>query len=71
MTIRPELAFNYDRDMRPVSAQCSLCGEKMPPLPPDVRLPGDVIVWLSRRFLDHKKLKHTGGGKSGADISMS
>jgi hypothetical protein len=30
MPLEPELQMNYDENSIPVSAKCSLCGEKMP-----------------------------------------
>jgi len=53
-----ELIIRYDPDMRPVSAQCSSCGQQMPNLPTDLRETTDRIIWFSDRFIEHKQSKH-------------
>jgi len=59
MSLRPDLAFTYDRQGQPVAAKCSLCGTTMPSPPADLTLPADVIVWLSHRYIEHKAEMHT------------
>ena len=56
--MKPELAFTYDADMRPVAARCTACGEPMQSPPPDTRDAVDAIIWLSRHFIQHKLSKH-------------
>ena len=52
-----ELSFIYDADMRPVSARCSRCRQLMPPPPSALRDAGDMVMWLSQQFIEHKRLK--------------
>ena len=63
MPMKTELAFLYDGSMRPTSAKCRLCGEVMPK--PDIELSSsaDIVLWLSERFLEHKKLEHAEDGE--------
>lgn len=58
MSLRPDLEFTYDKQGQPVAAKCSLCGATMPMPPADLELPADVIVWLSRRYIEHKAEIH-------------
>jgi len=53
-----ELVIRYDANLRPISAQCSLCGQQMPHLPSDLHDTPDCIIWFSDRFIEHKKSKH-------------
>lgn len=56
---RTELKVNYDAEMKPVSGSCTACGEKMPKSPVDLKNSGDIIVWLSGKYIEHKKQKHS------------
>jgi len=56
--MRTELQFAYDENMRPVSATCTGCGEKMPMPPRTITDSADIVMWLSQRYLEHRKLKH-------------
>ena len=53
-----ELVIRYDANLRPISAQCSSCGQQMPSLPSDLPDTPDRIVWFSDHFIEHKKQKH-------------
>jgi hypothetical protein len=55
---RTELNVEYDSEMRPISATCTRCREKMPTPPADLIDPADIIVWLSEKYVEHRKLKH-------------
>jgi len=59
MMYRTELKVNYDAEMKPVSGSCTVCGEKMPKSPADLQTPAEIIVWLSGKYLEHKKQKHS------------
>lgn len=54
----PELTIRYDHDLRPVSAECSSCGQRMPAPPPDFHDTNEIIVWFSGHFIEHRKQKH-------------
>ena len=54
-----ELVIRYDADLQPISAQCSSCGQQMPSLPSDLHETADRVIWLSDRFIEHKKSKHS------------
>lgn len=54
----PEVTIRYDYDLRPVSAQCSSCGQPMPKPPSDLHDTAALIMWFSDRFLEHRKLEH-------------
>ena len=56
--MRPELAFTYDADMRPVAAKCTACREQMPPPPPELKDNADLIMWFSRHFFEHRAITH-------------
>ena len=56
---RTELKVNYDAEMKPVSGSCTACGEKMPKSPADLQNPADIIVWLSGKYIEHKRAKHS------------
>jgi hypothetical protein len=62
---RTELRFAYDHNMRPFSATCTGCGEKMPISPSIIKDSADIVMWLSQRYLEHRKLKH------GNDVDQS
>ncbi len=53
-----ELSFIYDPELRPVSAKCSVCGQLMPPPPSMLLDAADMVMWLSKQFLEHKRLNH-------------
>jgi hypothetical protein len=59
MMSRTELQIEYSDQMKPISATCAGCGEKMPMPPVDLENTVDVIVWFSNKYLDHRKLKHS------------
>ena len=54
----PELTIRYDHDLRPVSAECSSCGQQMATPPSDLHDSADIILWLSNHFVEHRKQKH-------------
>jgi|KBSMisStandDraft_5_1062788.scaffolds.fasta_scaffold29187_5 hypothetical protein len=56
---RTELNVEYDGEMRPISATCTGCREKMPTPPADLIDPADIIVWLSNQYIEHRRLKHS------------
>jgi|SRR5215831_1829560 len=69
--LRTELAISYNHDSLPISGRCTHCGENMPTPDGDLELPGDIVLWLSVRFLEHKKLKHPNSSKSNdEDIAL-
>jgi hypothetical protein len=53
-----ELVIRYDDQVRPVSAQCSGCGQQMPAPPPTLQDSADIIQWFSVQFIEHKKRNH-------------
>jgi hypothetical protein len=53
-----ELVIRYDEHLQPISAQCSSCGQQMPHLPSDLQDTPDRVLWLSDRFIEHKRTKH-------------
>lgn len=57
-SVRTELRVEYDKEMHPVSATCTSCGEKMPKPPDHLKDSADIIMWLSQRYLEHKEWKH-------------
>jgi hypothetical protein len=57
--MKPELAFTYDADMRPIAAKCTACREVMPAPPANLHGAVDLISWFSAFFLEHKRLKHS------------
>jgi hypothetical protein len=59
MMIRTELKIDYDDEMRPISATCTGCGEKMPKPPADLQDSADIVVWSSEKYIEHRKLKHS------------
>jgi len=61
MTSGTELKIDYNSEMKPVSASCTGCGEKMPLPPSDLRDSAEIIMWLSMAYLEHRKLKHSQG----------
>jgi len=56
---RTELNVEYDSEMRPISATCTRCGGKMPQPPANLQNSADIIVWLSEKYIEHRKLKHS------------
>ena len=56
---RTELKVSYDPEIKPVSGSCTVCGEEMPKSPADLQNPTDIIVWLSDKYIEHKKVKHS------------
>lgn len=58
MTDQAELTIVYDQEMKPISAMCTGCREHMPTPPAHMANSADIIVWLSERYLEHRKLKH-------------
>ena len=56
---RTELDVNYDAEMKPVSGSCTACGEKMPKPPADIENSTDVILWLSKQYIEHRNHKHS------------
>jgi hypothetical protein len=63
MALRTELAISYDETMRPVAARCTSCGDAMPQ--PDASLTdaAGIVLWYSKVFLEHKKVKHPNSQK--------
>ena len=56
---RTELRIDYDAQMRANSGSCANCGEKMPRPPAELQNSADIIVWLSEKYVEHRKLKHS------------
>lgn len=56
--MKAELTFTYDSYMCPIAASCSACGDKMLNPDPALKDPADVIMWFSRRYIEHRKEKH-------------
>jgi hypothetical protein len=56
--MRTKLTFIYDAEMRPVAAKCTRCDRLMLPPPSTLHDAADIVMWLSQRFLEHKRLKH-------------
>ena len=54
-----ELKIEYDEAMKPISATCTGCGERMPLPPADLQNSADIIVWFSKEYIEHRKLKHS------------
>jgi len=54
-----ELKIEYDEAMRPISVACTACGEKMPQPPSDLENAADIIMWLSEKYIEHRRLKHS------------
>ena len=44
-----ELKIEYNDEMKPTSATCTGCGEKMPQLPSDLQSAADAVVWLAEK----------------------
>lgn len=55
---RTELKVGYDEAMKPISASCTRCGERMLPPPSNLQTSADIIYWFSREYLEHRKAKH-------------
>ena len=60
---KSELKVEYDAEMKPVSATCGACGEKMPAPPADLLSSADIIMWWSGQYLDHRAKKHSHGAR--------
>jgi len=58
MSRRSELAFAYDKNSFPISANCRRCGEEMPKCDPSVIDSADVVLWFAQQYLEHKLRKH-------------
>jgi hypothetical protein len=56
--MRTELRFAYDENMIQISATCTGRGEKMPTPPCTIKDSAEIVLWLSQRYLEHRKLKH-------------
>lgn len=59
MSLRPQLTFQYGHSMCPLSATCSVCGAVMPLPPANLTRPADIVMWLSRQFIEHKRETHS------------
>lgn len=59
MMKRTELHLEYNEAMKLVSATCEWCGEKMPSAPADLQNAADIIMWLSRVYIEHHRLKYS------------
>ena len=49
----PELQLSYDENSIPVSAKCSLCGEKMLQHEPRIRNRVENVEWFAAQFRFH------------------
>jgi len=58
-TIQCEVKIDFDSDLRPISAQCVRCREKMPSPPNDLKGSPEVIAWLSDKFIEHRTARHS------------
>jgi len=56
---RTELKIDYGERMKPISAICTACGEKMLTPPADLENSADIIVWFSEKYVEHRRLKHS------------
>jgi hypothetical protein len=56
--MRTELRFVYDENMRPISATCTACGERMPKPDPALENSADIIMFFSKKYFEHRNLKH-------------
>lgn len=59
MMSRTELNIEYNDEIKPISATCARCGEKMPDPPDNLRDSGEIIMWLSMVYVEHRSLKHS------------
>lgn len=57
--MRTELRFDYNEELHSISAKCTACGEDMPKAPSELEKSADVVLWLSQRYLEHRRLKHS------------
>lgn len=58
MSRRSELAFGYDKNSFPISANCRRCGEEMPKCDPSVIDSAEAVLWFAQQYLEHKLKKH-------------
>ncbi|WP_348262871.1 hypothetical protein P8935_24155 [Telmatobacter sp. DSM 110680] len=50
MPLTPTLQTRYDENSIPISAKCSLCGERMPQGTPRITDPIENVAWFSSQF---------------------
>ena len=53
----PELIIRYDHQLRPVSAECTSCGQHMHKPPSDLDDDSKILIWFSGHFIEHRKEK--------------
>jgi hypothetical protein len=58
MPLTPTLQTRYDENGIPVSAKCSLCGEKMPQGTPRIMNPTENVAWFAAQFGLHVAHNH-------------
>jgi hypothetical protein len=58
MSMRTELAINYDSRMHPLSARCKECGAAMRSADPKLKDPIDIILWFSQLYVEHRRAMH-------------
>jgi len=56
--MRGELCFNYDEEMRPVSAKCSRCGQLFEPPSSTLLDAVEITALMSQQFIEHKRINH-------------
>jgi hypothetical protein len=54
----PELQMIYDENSIPISAKCSLCGERMPQSVPRITNSIDNVAWFAAQFRVHLAQSH-------------
>jgi hypothetical protein len=65
----PELALIYDAHIHPIAAKCTACNEEMPAPSPELYDAVEAITWLSMRFVQHTRLKHSAVARSDEVLS--
>jgi len=58
MALRSELAISWDEKMHPIAARCTWCGDPIPQPEPGLTDAAEIVLWFSKAFLDHKRVKH-------------
>ena len=59
MMSKAELEIDYDQEMKPISAMCTACREMMLEPPADIVNSADIVLWLSVKFIEHRRLNHS------------
>ena len=56
--MEPQLIIEYDMHLKPISAKCSLCKEKMPLMESTLVSTSEIDKWFQIQFELHKRRKH-------------